>query len=192
MTKIKDYTEDVNISDNDILLGSDKDNVSKTKNYKIGRLKDYILSFVEGVVGPQGPQGEQGIQGEIGPQGPPGESGIASLPYLEYSCILTQEFENEFSKTIINNELSSDITITRIFQGRFGIKFPGIVNVYKIVLGETLIYTPNGYALLYVDYSDTYTLYDVIIDTFENLSDIPTTKSDFIFFKTPLSFKIYN
>lgn len=140
----------------------------------------------------QGAQGPQGVQGPTGPQGPQGEDGTASLPYLEYSCILTQEFENEFSKTIINNELSSDITITRILQGRFGIKFPGTVDVNKIVLGETLVYTPNGYALLYVDYYDTYTLYDVIIDTFENLSNIPSTKSDFILFKTPLSFKIYN
>lgn len=65
MTKIKDYTEDVNISDNDILLGSDKDNVSKTKNYKIGRLKDYILSFVETVENPQEGNGTEAYKSYV-------------------------------------------------------------------------------------------------------------------------------
>lgn len=75
MPQHKNYNQDENISDNDILLGSDADDNLKTKNYKIGKLKDYFLSFVEtvenpqGVPGPQGPQGPQGVPGPVGPAG---------------------------------------------------------------------------------------------------------------------------
>ena len=90
MTKIKNYPEDTNISESDILIGTDKDDVSKTKNYRIGKLKEYFLSFVDTIVGPQGPagpqgeqgiNGEQGIQGPTGPQGVPGPVGPAGLEW---------------------------------------------------------------------------------------------------------------
>lgn len=75
MPQHKNYTQDENISYNDILLGSDSDDNLKTKNFKIGKLKDYFLSFVETIVGPQGPAGPQGTQGEVGSQGPIGPQG---------------------------------------------------------------------------------------------------------------------
>lgn len=100
MPKHKNYTQDENISDNDIVLGSDADDNLKTKNYKIGKLKDYFLSFVEGVVGPQGPQG---IQGETGPQGPPGES--ASVNYKVYTALLTQKGTDAPVATVLENTL---------------------------------------------------------------------------------------
>jgi len=96
MPKHNTYEQDENISDNDIILGSDADDNLKTKNYKIGKLKDYFLSFVEGVVGPQGPQG---IQGETGPQGPPGES--ASVNYKVYTALLTQSGTNDPVATVL-------------------------------------------------------------------------------------------
>lgn len=79
MPQHKNYNQDENISDNDILLGSDADDNLKTKNYKIGKLKDYFLSFVETIVGPQGPQGPQGVAGPQGPQGEVGPQGIQGL-----------------------------------------------------------------------------------------------------------------
>lgn len=75
MPQHKNYNQDENISENDILLGSDVDDNLKTKNYRIGKLKDYFLSFVETIIGPQGPQGEVGSQGPTGPQGPIGPQG---------------------------------------------------------------------------------------------------------------------
>ena len=45
MARIETYPEDNNIQDNDIVLGSDGDDNSKTKNYKVGDLVSYLLNF---------------------------------------------------------------------------------------------------------------------------------------------------
>ena len=50
MPKHNTYEQDENISDNDIVLGSDAEDNLKTKNFRIGKLKDYFLSFVETIV----------------------------------------------------------------------------------------------------------------------------------------------
>ena len=57
MPKHNTYEQDENISDNDIVLGSDAEDNLKTKNFRIGKLKDYFISFIEGggSAGPQGP-----------------------------------------------------------------------------------------------------------------------------------------
>lgn len=46
MTKIKLYPVDTNISDDDILIGSDAENSDETKNFSIGDMKTYILNGV--------------------------------------------------------------------------------------------------------------------------------------------------
>ena len=85
MPKHNTYEQDENISDNDIVLGSDAEDNLKTKNFRIGKLKEHFLSYVETIVGPQGPAGPQGIQGPAGangldgatgPMGPQGSQGI--------------------------------------------------------------------------------------------------------------------
>lgn len=42
MAKIKTYEQDTNISDDDLLIGTDAEDSNKTKNYSIGQLKDHI------------------------------------------------------------------------------------------------------------------------------------------------------
>lgn len=44
MVKIKTYKIDNIISDKDIVIGSDGDNLSKTKNYNVSDLRQYVLS----------------------------------------------------------------------------------------------------------------------------------------------------
>lgn len=46
MARIETYGEDNNITDADIVLGSDGDNFKKTKNYTIAGLKNYFLGFI--------------------------------------------------------------------------------------------------------------------------------------------------
>ena len=49
MGRIKDtgkYQKDTNITDNDIVIGSDVENSYLTKNYRIRDIKDYILSGI--------------------------------------------------------------------------------------------------------------------------------------------------
>lgn len=122
MTKIKNYIEDTNISEADILLGTDKDDISKTKNYKIGRLKDYILSFVSTIVGPQGPQGE------TGPQGPPGES--ASANYKIYRALITQTSTNAPTVIVLENTIGS-IVWSRNSPGTYSATLVGAFQANK-------------------------------------------------------------
>lgn len=51
MARIKTYTVDTNITDNDIIIGSDADNSNETKNFNIGNLRTYMLSGLEPEVG---------------------------------------------------------------------------------------------------------------------------------------------
>jgi hypothetical protein len=44
MTKIKLYPIDTNITDEDIVIGSDADNSDETKNFSVGDLKAHILA----------------------------------------------------------------------------------------------------------------------------------------------------
>lgn len=43
MPRIIKYEKDNQISDSDILLGSDGDNLNQTKNFTVGDLKAYII-----------------------------------------------------------------------------------------------------------------------------------------------------
>lgn len=47
MTKISTYQNDLNITDNDIVIGSDAENNKKTKNFSVGGLKSYITQDFE-------------------------------------------------------------------------------------------------------------------------------------------------
>jgi hypothetical protein len=47
MARIKTYTVDTLITDNDIVIGSDSDNLSQTKNYKASDLRGYVLSGLD-------------------------------------------------------------------------------------------------------------------------------------------------
>jgi hypothetical protein len=47
MARIKTYTVDTLITDNDIVIGSDSDNLSQTKNYKASDLRGYMLSGLD-------------------------------------------------------------------------------------------------------------------------------------------------
>lgn len=47
MARIKTYSIDNQISDNDIVIGSDADNLSQTKNYNVANLRQYVLSGLE-------------------------------------------------------------------------------------------------------------------------------------------------
>jgi hypothetical protein len=51
MARIKTYIVDANITDNDIVIGSDADNSNETKNFNIGGLREYILSGLDPEVG---------------------------------------------------------------------------------------------------------------------------------------------
>ena len=47
MARIKTYALDSQISDNDIVIGSDADNSLETKNYSVANLRQYVLSGLE-------------------------------------------------------------------------------------------------------------------------------------------------
>jgi hypothetical protein len=47
MARIKTYAIDTLITDNDIVIGSDSDNLSQTKNYKASDLRGYVLSGLD-------------------------------------------------------------------------------------------------------------------------------------------------
>lgn len=51
MAKIKTYIIDTNITDEDIIIGSDADNNNETKNFNVGALRTYMLSGLEPEVG---------------------------------------------------------------------------------------------------------------------------------------------
>ena len=47
MARIKTYAIDTLISDNDIVIGSDKDNFDQTKNYQVSALREYVLGGLD-------------------------------------------------------------------------------------------------------------------------------------------------
>lgn len=51
MARIKTYSIDTLITDNDIVIGSDANNLSQTKNYKVSDLRNYMFSGLEPEVG---------------------------------------------------------------------------------------------------------------------------------------------
>jgi len=51
MARIKTYTVDTLITDNDIVIGSDADNLSQTKNYRASDLRGYVLSGLDPITG---------------------------------------------------------------------------------------------------------------------------------------------
>lgn len=51
MAKIKTYVIDTNITDKDIVIGSDVDNNNETKNFSVADLREYMLSGIEPEVG---------------------------------------------------------------------------------------------------------------------------------------------
>ncbi|QMP85236.1 hypothetical protein KNV11_gp33 [Flavobacterium phage vB_FspP_elemoF_6-3D] len=51
MARIKTYTIDTLISDNDIIIGSDADNNNETKNFSAGLIREFVLSGLEPEVG---------------------------------------------------------------------------------------------------------------------------------------------
>lgn len=51
MARIKTYAKDTIITDNDIVIGSDADNLGETKNYQVGDLRTFILSGLAPEVG---------------------------------------------------------------------------------------------------------------------------------------------
>lgn len=76
MTKISDYQDDTNFSDEDRLVGTDSV-TGATKEYSLLGLKQYIgVSSGGGPIGPQGPQGVQGPEGPQGDLGPVGPAGL--------------------------------------------------------------------------------------------------------------------
>ena len=177
MTKIKNYIEDTNISEVDILLGTDKDDISKTKNYKIGRLKDYILSFVETIVGPQGPQGE------IGPQGPPGES--ASVNYKIYRALISQTSTNAPTVIVLENTLGNNIVWTRNGQGFYK---GTLLNAFDE--NKTFYYINSKKYLEDVTFSmELGNINEVLIYSFNNAG---TIGYDSYLFKTPIEIIVYN
>ena len=89
MPKHNTYEQDENISDNDIVLGSDAEDNLKTKNFRIGKLKDYFLSFVETIV-------------------------VNPRPYKVYTALLTQSGTNAPVATVLENTLG--VTPTFIYD----------------------------------------------------------------------------
>ena len=53
MAKHKDYILDQNISDNDIVFGSDADDNLKSKNFRIGSIKSYIVQSINNITQPK-------------------------------------------------------------------------------------------------------------------------------------------
>ena len=107
MPKHNTYEQDENISDNDIVLGSDADDNLKTKNYRIGKLKDYFLSFVETIV-------------------------VNPRPYKVYTALLTQTGTNAPLATVLENTLGVDINWTRLSIGAYsGVPTQPIFNFEK-------------------------------------------------------------
>lgn len=72
MARIISYADDQTVSVDDRLLGSDYNDLNKTKEFRIGDILDLFQDEV--LVSTQGPQG---IQGPIGPQGVAGNDGAA-------------------------------------------------------------------------------------------------------------------
>ena len=121
------------------------------KNFRIGKLKEHFISFVETIVGPQGPQG---IQGEVGPQGPQGES--ASVNYKVYSAILNQSGENAPVPIILENTLPGTLTWSYESTGDYFATYSQSFNGRKVLCfiggasnpGTTYLFKQNDVATI--------------------------------------------
>ena len=51
MARIKTYTNDLSLNDNDKLIGTDINDSEKTKNYKLSELKSYFTSGINQQLG---------------------------------------------------------------------------------------------------------------------------------------------
>ena len=113
MPKHNTYEQDENISDNDIVLGSDAEDNLKTKNFRIGKLKEHFFSSIQGG-GLQGPIGPAGPVGPAGPTGPVGPQGVAgpgtSQTYKSYIALINQSGTNAPVATVIYNDTGSTFT----------------------------------------------------------------------------------
>ncbi len=105
--KIPNYPIDTNISNNDILLGTDAEDANKTKNFRISSIIAYIVA--QSLVGATGADGlsayqvavEEGFEGTVeewlesligaqGIQGIQGEPGVSPTLPLEFNAQLFQ------------------------------------------------------------------------------------------------------
>ena len=189
MPKHNTYEQDENISDNDIVLGSDAEDSLKTKNYRIGKLKDYFLSFVETIVGPQG---------EVGPQGPPGQS--ASVNYKVYTALLTQSGTNAPVATVLENTLGYDIVWSRLNAGgyiatatEFAIED---VNKFYCNIGNRLLPEASTDIVSYiVEVSNlpvgSPSSFEVYTKTIMNSTGV-VTRGDNVLKFTPIEIRVYN
>lgn len=175
MPKHNTYEQDENISDNDIILGSDADDNLKTKNYRIGKLKDYFISFVETIVGPQGPQG------------PPGES--ASVNYKVYTALLTQTGTNAPVATVLENTLDTEVIWEYIATGNYRSNIiPTLEDTHTAVFLQTVIVDGENNLIQYS------ILNDFGVKTVQLLTK--STSSPFgkngVLYKTPIEIRVYN
>lgn len=174
MPKHNTYQQDENISENDILLGSDADDSLKTKNFRVGKLKDFLLSFVETIVGPQG---------EIGPQGPQGES--ANVNYKIYRALITQTGTNNPTIIVLENTLGGDIVWTRTSQGFYK---GTLANAFDD--NKTFYYINSKKYLEDVTFSmEIINIDDILLYSFNNEG---TVGYDSYLYKTPIEIIVYN
>ena len=75
MARIKTYPNDIIVDPDDKLLGSDSQDNSLTKNFRVSDLVDYIGESIVGQQGPPGPPGDPGENGTNGQDGQDGEQG---------------------------------------------------------------------------------------------------------------------
>ena len=75
MARIKTYPNDIIVDPEDKLLGTDSQDNSLTKNFRVSDLVDYIGQSIEGQQGPPGPPGDPGENGTNGQDGQDGEQG---------------------------------------------------------------------------------------------------------------------
>ncbi len=129
MPKHNTYEQDENISDNDIVLGSDAEDNLKTKNFRIGKLKDHFLSSIQG-------GGLQGPQGPPGPQGPQGESGTASLPYKSYIGYIKFSSDGNALNTEVFNDIESGMYFSLNSTGVY------VISVYTSEFTTKTIISP--------------------------------------------------
>ena len=192
MPKHNTYEQDENISENDIVLGSDAEDNLKTKNFRIGKLKDYFLSFVETIVGPQGPQGE------VGPQGPPGQS--ASVNYKVYTALLTQSGTNDPVATVLENTLGYDIVWSRLNAGGYIARATEFaiedVNKFYCNIGNKLLSVASTDIVSYIVEASNLPVgspssFEVYTKTILNSTGV-VTRGDNILEFTPIEIRVYN
>ena len=118
MPKHNTYEQDENISDNDIVLGSDAEDSLKTKNFRIGKLKDYFLSFVETIV-------------------------VNSRPYKVYTALLTQSGIDAPVATVLENTLG-DIVWSYNSIGIYHATSIGSFTENKTILPNTYTASTDG------------------------------------------------